>query len=104
MLTNSGSIRSTVPPRRRQRYQRPTIANSGSVQNFGVGLALSGQHITSPTAARPDPHGREHCISAGEFLNLVNSGRIDGDVVVSASQGFASGSIVDSTSGIIMAA
>lgn len=78
------------------------LTNSGTVANSGTGTAIAGSQLTIANA------GGGRIASAGAaairtdtYLQLVNAGTIDGNVVTAAAPGYTGDSTVDSTAGRI---
>jgi hypothetical protein len=102
-LTNSWAFRSASNASTIANVRNgQAITNSGMIQNSGTGAAISGDAITLTNSGTGLIRtAGSTAITAVNALNLTNTGRIDGNVVVNASQGFVNASIVDSTGGVI---
>ena len=102
-MVNSGTITSSGVAATLANIQDfYNIDNSGTISNTGAGVALAGRtlSVTNRADGVISASGGV-ALEAVDTLNLINSGSIIGDVVVTSGAGFLGSNFVDSTQGII---
>lgn len=102
-ITNAGTITSTSAAGTLANIPGfQLIANRGTIENRGVGAAISssrGLSITNAATGRIASAGTT-AIMVGDTIQLINAGTVVGDVLAGGTDSY-SGSLIDSTAGRI---